>query len=1293
MPPPTSKPGYPYRVREADDRRSETIYLDEEENALFADVKGDTTDDRPSPKRSIIDGQDSHAAQKRRRPEQANAVTSNANGALSSALRQPLPGSSGSISRPQVPLRSSQAASSQDDSSYGKYSTEELQIDYFAKMKMLQGRAAQVQPQQLEWQGIDAWKQFYDLWERAVEMLEKLKPVALALEAREAGIMPPSQSQASASASNHARAIPSTRASPTRQTAGEPSHDLAARTTSSSFQVVGDNLVAASTKPTARPPTTPCEQVPTSTRIDAMSPPHMAQNASHFLHPGGAFATNDDDRSWPSDLGDSSPPHPELDHAASLAESVVVVVDDREPIAPHDAFVGRTSQVAPHAQIFELSDEEGDDDLDDVEHLPVEEKFKLCGPSMQKPLSKDQERMLPKYPWSRNVSYSLRKFFGLTRFRPNQLEAINGALRGRDVFVLMPTGGGKSLCYQLPAVIDTERATGVTIVISPLLSLIEDQVSDLVDKNLPAVKLTGDMPLSDRRIAFDTARDTKGLLRLLYVTPEFIRQSDKAMELLDHLHSQKRLARFVVDEAHCVSQWGHDFRPHYTELGVLRDKYPQVPIMALTATANARVIKDVKSCLKMRNVLQLSSSFNRPNLEYQVRKKPKSKLIDEISSFILTSHRDECGIVYCFSRETCENVAADLLKQGISAHHYHARLHKDDRSIVQQKWKNGEYKVIVATIAFGMGIDKPDVRFVIHHSLPKSLEGYYQETGRAGRDGLDSVCILYYSWADVRKMENMMASEEKSQEAIDRSIDSLKEMQRFCENEIECRRVQVLRYFGEVDFTPAQCRSTCDNCCRQSGSISVEDVSQLAIKAVKLVKAIEIGEGRWTLPHCVDVFYGSRTKKIRDAGHDKLEMHGAGSELTKPDIHRLFEHLCSDRVFKMKDVMNKAGFNTAYLMIGPAANDVLNGQRAVTMQFVAKSSTAASSSTNARAPNARKQPRQARDADFAEYDEDAHDISHVSLSPQEARGNRRAETRREQAAPPHHGGIQDDQFIPDEFFEEDFDLDADTDDDAPLSAANGRASSGYRSDDGFEIDPRSTDANQGCYRELRRLNAKLARQEKQSRGWLIPDEKLQEISVIAPSSAAALRNGSGGGDYDVWLKKYGLRYVEVCQKYLRQQQAEFQPDHIAATRGPGWRGFVENGSSSRLDAAQVPSPATSERAQSRQERTAAPRKSAVIAAANLGQYTYEEPQQTRSPASARGRASPASSRTAGGTGRVGRVSPKGNGAATTAAAATASVSKRITLDRGFLRETNAAPAIRAMPLAPASRVANKSRPG
>ncbi|KAJ9479345.1 ATP-dependent helicase SGS1 [Pseudozyma hubeiensis] len=1290
MPQSFSKPGYPYRVREADDRRSETIYLDEEEDALFADVKGDTTDDRPSPKRSIIDGQDSHAAQKRRRPEQTSSVASNSNGTMPSASRQPLPGSSGSSSRPQGPARSSQAAPTQDNSPYGNYSTEELQIDYFAKRKMLQGRMAHFQPQMLEWQGSYAWQQDCDSWERMTEMWEKLKPVALALEARENGIVPPGQSQASASASGHAKAVSSTRSSPMRQTAGEPSHDPAARTTSSSFQVVGDNLVAASAKPTALPPATPREQVPSSSRIDPMAPPRMLQNASHFLQPDDAFATNDDDRSWPSDLGDSSPPYrPEVDHAASLAESVVVV-DDLESIAPHDAAVGRASQAAPSAQIFELSDEEGDDDLDDVEHLPVEEKFKLCGPSLQKPLSKDQERMLPKYPWSRNVSYSLRKFFGLTRFRPNQLEAINGALSGRDVFVLMPTGGGKSLCYQLPAVIDTERATGVTIVISPLLSLIEDQVSDLVDKNLPAVKLTGDMPLSDRRAAFDTARDRNGLLRLLYVTPEFIRQSDKAMELLDHLHSQKRLARFVVDEAHCVSQWGHDFRPHYTELGVLRDKYPQVPIMALTATANARVIKDVKSCLKMRNVLQLSSSFNRPNLEYQVRKKPKSKLIDEISSFILTSHRDECGIVYCFSRETCENVAADLLKQGISAHHYHARLHKDDRSVVQQKWKNGEYKVIVATIAFGMGIDKPDVRFVIHHSLPKSLEGYYQETGRAGRDGLDSVCILYYAWADVRKMEKMMASEEKSQEAIDRSIDSLKEMQRFCENEIECRRVQVLRYFGEVDFTPAQCRSTCDNCCRQSGSVSREDVSQLAIKAVKLVKAIENGEGRWTLPHCVDVFYGSRTKKIRDAGHDKLEMHGAGSEMTKPEIHRLFEHLCSDRVFKMKDVMNGAGFNTAYLMIGPAANDVLNGKQTVTMLLEARSSTAASSSTNVRAPNARKQPRQVRDADFAEFDEDAHDISHVSLSPQEARGNRRAGPRQEQAASSHNGVIQDDEFIPDAFFD-DFDPDADTDDDAPLCAPNRQANSGNGSDDGFEIDPRSTDANQGCYRELRKLDAKLARQEKQSRGWLIPDEKLQEISVIAPSSAAALRNGSGGGDYDVWLQKYGSRYVDVCQRYLRQQQAEFQPRHIAATRGPEWANFLESGSSSRLDAAQVASPATSERAPSRQERTAAPRKSAVIAAANLGQYTYEEPHQARSPASARSRASPASSRAAGSNGRVGRVSPKGNGAATTAA--TASASKRITLDRGFLRETNAAPAIRAMPLAPASRVANKSRPG
>ena len=519
------------------------------------------------------------------------------------------------------------------------------------------------------------------------------------------------------------------------------------------------------------------------------------------------------------------------------------------------------------------------------------------------------------HPWSRDVKAAIKERFHLRGFRLNQLEAINATLGGKDAFVLMPTGGGKSLCYQLPSIICSGRTKGVTVVISPLLSLMQDQVEHLRKLNIQAFLINSEVTAEHRRLVLETLCDPNAeqFIQLLYITPEMISKSQAIVNAFQNLHRRSRLARIVIDEAHCVSQWGHDFRPDYKLLGEVRQQFRGVPVMALTATATENVKVDVIHNLGMQKCEVFTQSFNRPNLTYEVRSKGKAKdVLESMAQTINTSYKNQSGIVYCLSRQNCENIAGKLRKEhGIKAHHYHAGMEAQEKTSVQKDWQAGKYHVIVATIAFGMGIDKPDVRFVIHHTIPKSLEGYYQETGRAGRDGKRSGCYLYYGYHDTSALKRMIDDGDGSWEQKERQRQMLSNVVQFCENRSDCRRVQVLNYFNEP-FKREDCNGACDNC-NSNSTFESQDFTDYAIAAIELVKRIE--RDNVTLLHCVDVFRGSKTKKIRGSRHTALDDYGAGSNLDRGEVQRLFHRLLSEDALAEYNVVNKAGFASQYIHV------------------------------------------------------------------------------------------------------------------------------------------------------------------------------------------------------------------------------------------------------------------------------------------------------------------------------------------------------------------------------------------
>jgi ATP-dependent DNA helicase RecQ len=457
---------------------------------------------------------------------------------------------------------------------------------------------------------------------------------------------------------------------------------------------------------------------------------------------------------------------------------------------------------------------------------------------------------------------TLKTTFGYGAFRPLQREIIETALAGRDVFALLPTGGGKSLCFQLPAL----HRPGLTVVVSPLIALMKDQVDQLQAAGVAATFLNSTLSADEARSRLRGLH--RGEWRLLYVAPERLMLDDWKENLKNW-----NVTALAIDEAHCVSEWGHDFRPEYRQLARLRALLPDIPVMALTATATERVRADIITHLQLRTPEVFVASFNRPNLTYRVL--PKDQPLKQIIDFV-RKREDESGIIYCATRATTERVADALAGRGFSARAYHAGLDAAERGRNQELFLRDECRIICATIAFGMGINKPNVRWVIHHDLPKNIEGYYQETGRAGRDSLPSDCLLLFSGGDAAKQTHFI---EEITDEHEKSVarQQLRVMMHYAESG-GCRRTELLAYFGEK-FSVDEC-GACDNCLEPRETYDGTVVAQKFLSCIYRIR--QTGKFGVGLNHLVEVLTGAETEKILRWEHHRLTTYGIGRELTRP---------------------------------------------------------------------------------------------------------------------------------------------------------------------------------------------------------------------------------------------------------------------------------------------------------------------------------------------------------------------------------------------------------------------------
>ncbi|XP_041472757.1 ATP-dependent DNA helicase Q1-like [Lytechinus variegatus] len=519
------------------------------------------------------------------------------------------------------------------------------------------------------------------------------------------------------------------------------------------------------------------------------------------------------------------------------------------------------------------------------------------------------------YPWSAKL-HSLREtVFGIKKFRPLQEKTMNASLSGRDVILLMPTGGGKSLCYQLTALV----SKGFTLVVSPLVSLMEDQTMALEELGVNATVLNSNTPPELVKDVHRQMIDARSELKLLYVTPEKIAKSKRFMACLEKAYKAKLLTRIAIDEVHCCSQWGHDFRPDYKILGLLKRQFTETPILGLTATATMDVLDDVKGILGLQGCQVFRAGFNRPNLFYEVRPKPSkhADFVEELIRLINGEFKGQSGIIYCFSRKDAETMAESLKDGGIQAHPYHAMLDAHYRSQVHKNWKENNIQVVVATVAFGMGIDKPDVRFVIHHSISKSMENYYQESGRAGRDDEPAKCIAYYGLPDVFRQSTMVVTEQTGQQ-------KLYNMVAYCVAPATCRRTLIGQHFGERWEGQARCNKMCD-VCRSGAKVVEKDMLPHLQRIYTILDHKSKGDNRVTALKLTEELMSKKGVAALDKDQAK--------KMTGLDYGYLIAHFLLEGY--LREDFHFTPYNTiSYIIPGPKARIIATKpQRSITVPF------------------------------------------------------------------------------------------------------------------------------------------------------------------------------------------------------------------------------------------------------------------------------------------------------------------------------------------------------------------------